>query len=139
MTLLFRVVALLAIACALAACRSNAPREVQRLSGANLYQQLCASCHGTDARGEGPVASLIKIGVPDLTLIAHRDGGEFPAEDVRRAIDGRWARTAHGTRDMPVWGWRLYDISSTDEARERAEVDSMIDRLVEYLRSVQRP
>ena len=39
---------------------------------------------------------------------------------------------------MPVWGWRLYDTSSPNAASERAEVDSLIDRLVEYLRSVQR-
>ena len=85
------------------------------------------------------MASLIKIGVPDLTLIAHRDGGEFPAEDVRRVIDGRWTRMAHGTRDMPVWGWQLYDSAQPDDAAARARTDSMIDRLVGYLQSIQRP
>ena len=38
---------------------------------------------------------------------------------------------------MPVWGWQLYDTSSSHEAEERAVVDSMIDRLVSYLRSIQ--
>jgi hypothetical protein len=102
-----------------------------------MYQQLCSSCHGVSGHGDGPVASLIKIGVPDLTHIAHREGGEFPTEDVRRTIDGRWDRRAHGARDMPVWGWQLYDSSSSNEAEERAVVDSMIDRLVSYLRSIQ--
>ena len=113
-------------------------RPVNALSGAELYQRLCSSCHGVAARGDGPVAPLIKIHVPDLTMLAHLDGGEFPTEDVRRVIDGRWDQTAHGARDMPVWGWRLYDTSSPNAASERAEVDSLIDRLVEYLRSVQR-
>jgi len=114
-------------------------RPVRALSSVDLYQRLCSSCHGVDARGDGPVAPLIKTGVPDLTLLAHRDGGEFPTEDVRRAIDGRWDRRAHGARDMPVWGWQLYDMSSRDDQHERAVVDSMIDRLVTYLQSIQRP
>lgn len=107
------------------------------MAGLEMYQQLCSSCHGVSGQGDGPVSSLIKIDVPDLTRIAVRDGGEFPTEDVRRAIDGRWDRRAHGARDMPVWGWQLYGSSSNNDAQERAIVDSMIDRLVNYLRSIQ--
>jgi hypothetical protein len=102
-----------------------------------MYQQLCSSCHGSGGHGDGPVASLLKIGVPDLTRLAQHDGGEFPAEDVRRTIDGRWDRRAHGARDMPVWGWQLYDSSAANDSAERAQVDSMIGRLVDYLRSIQ--
>jgi mono/diheme cytochrome c family protein len=109
------------------------------LSGPELYQRLCASCHGADGRGSGPVEPALRTPVPDLTLLAHRDGGEFPTEDVRRTIDGRWSKAAHGSRDMPVWGWQLFDMSSTDTAGERAQVDSMIDRLVAWLASIQRP
>ena len=121
-----------------AAC-ATAPdqRTTRELTGVEMYERLCASCHGVSGRGDGPVAPLIKIGVPDLTRIAHRDGGEFPTEDVKRTIDGRFERPAHGPRDMPVWGWQFYDSSSTNDAAERAVVDSMIDRLVEYLRSIQ--
>jgi hypothetical protein len=114
-------------------------RPVSDLSNVDLYQRLCSSCHGVDARGSGPVAPLITIGVPDLTLLAHRSGGEFPAEDVRRVIDGRKDRPAHGPRDMPVWGWQLYDGSSRNDSIERARVDTLVDRLVDYLRSVQQP
>lgn len=123
----------------LAACASTGSHHprAQQMSALQLYGQLCSSCHGDSGHGDGPVASLIKIGVPDLTRLAQRDGGEFPTEDVRRAIDGRWDRRAHGARDMPVWGWQLYDSSSGNDAQERAVVDSMIDRLVEYLRGIQ--
>lgn len=119
------------------ACAGTAERDTTQLTGVDMYQQLCASCHGASAHGDGPVSSLIKTGVPDLTQLAARDGGEFPTEDVRRTIDGRWDRRAHGARDMPVWGWQLYDSSSSNDAQERAVVDSMIDRLVNYLRSIQ--
>jgi hypothetical protein len=113
------------------------PRSAKQLSGVELYEQLCSSCHGPAGHGDGPVSSLIKIGVPDLTKIAQREGGEFPAEDVRRTIDGRWDRRAHGARDMPVWGWQFYDSANANDQEERAQVDSMIGRLVEYLRSIQ--
>ena len=123
----------------LAACATTSrdERSVAQLSGGEMYERMCSSCHGPGGHGDGPVSSLIKIGVPDLTRIAWRDGGEFPAEDVRRTIDGRWDRRAHGARDMPVWGWQFYDSANTNDAQERAVVDSMIDRLVQYLRSIQ--
>jgi hypothetical protein len=83
------------------------------------------------------MASFIRIGVPDLTRIAYRCGGEFPSEEVRRAIDGRLARAAHGSREMPVWGWQLHNVSNTDEAGEQARIDATIHRLVEHVRSIQ--
>lgn len=130
----------IATATMLAGCGSTRvdDRAASALSGVELYERLCSSCHGDTARGDGPVAPLIKTGVPDLTRLARNDGGEFPVEDVRRAIDGRWDRRAHGSRDMPVWGWQLFDMSSQNAEGERAQVDSMIDRLVSYLQSVQR-
>lgn len=123
----------------LAGCASQRSdmRALNELSGVELYQRLCSSCHGVQARGDGPIAPLIKIGVPDLTQLARREGGEFPAADVARTIDGRFERPAHGPRDMPVWGWQLYDSTSSNDSAERARVDAMIDRLVAYLRSVQ--
>jgi mono/diheme cytochrome c family protein len=124
---------------ALTGCASSQPSSPRtaQLSGAELYGQLCASCHGANGKGGGPVASVLKVRVPDLTRIAWRDGGEFSREDVRRAIDGRLEYRAHGSREMPVWGIRFYDLSSADEAVERAKVDTMIDKLVDYLESVQ--
>jgi hypothetical protein len=134
-----RIFFILASALGIAACVSNTldNRNVHELSGVEMYERLCSSCHGVSGQGDGPVSSLIKIGVPDLTRLAQRDGGEFPTEDVRRTIDGRFERPAHGPRDMPVWGWQFYDSAYQNDAEERARVDSMIDRLVQYLRSIQ--
>jgi hypothetical protein len=134
-----RVKFLAPIAVALTACAGTPPpQRLADQSGIELYETLCASCHGISGQGDGPVAPLIKTGVPDLTRLAHRDGGEFPTEDVRRTIDGRFDRPAHGPRDMPVWGWQFYDSTSTNDATERARADMLIDRLVRYLESVQR-
>jgi len=136
----FQVVVGAIVMSLLTACASEPPtrRELSAMSGLEMYESLCSSCHGVDGRGDGPVAPLVKIGVPDLTRIAQREGGEFPAADVHRTIDGRFEHPAHGPRDMPVWGWQFYNSTTDNDARERAKVDAMIDRLVEYLRSIQK-
>jgi len=123
----------------LAACAAQpTQRELTQMSGLEMYESLCASCHGASGEGDGPVAPLIKIRVPDLTRIAYRNGGEFPAEDVHRTIDGRFEHPAHGARDMPVWGWQFYRSETTKDPAERARVDALIDRLVDYLRTIQK-
>lgn len=107
------------------------------MSGKQMYGQLCTSCHGVSGKGNGPMAPLLKIEVPDLTGIAYRHGGEFPAEYVRRTIDGRFEKPAHGLPYMPVWGWKFDEIEAPHDAKEPARVDSLTERLVDYLRSMQ--
>ncbi len=111
--------------------------DLGRYDGAHLYRAYCASCHGADGFGDGPVASSLKVEVPDLTRIAIRHGGRFPADQVRRIIDGRETRPPHGTRDMPVWG-EAFRTATADEAQSGRRADHMITLLVEYLRSIQR-
>jgi mono/diheme cytochrome c family protein len=107
------------------------------LSGSELFGQFCASCHGTIARGDGPAAKSLQTEVPDLTLIASRQGGKFPADHVERIIDGRFIIGAHGTREMPIWGDGLSRSELGNPDAERA-TRTIIARLVEYLRSIQR-
>jgi mono/diheme cytochrome c family protein len=130
---------LVALLLGMAACSTVQPRQktVSQMSGMEMFESFCASCHGVGGKGDGPVAPLVKIGVPDLTRIAHRDGGEFPTEDVRRTIDGRFDRPAHGPRDMPVWGWQFYNSETLNDPSERARVDALIGKLVDYVRSIQ--
>lgn len=135
----FRWLVAAALPVSLAACAPMpTQRDVMQMSGLEMYESFCASCHGAEGQGDGPVAPLIKIHVPDLTRIAKRDGGEFPTEDVRRIIDGRYDRPAHGPRDMPVWGWQFYRSETLNDPAERARVDALIDRLVVYLQSIQK-
>lgn len=123
----------------LGACASHPSNEqMARMSGMDIYRQLCTSCHGVGGEGNGPMAPLLKIDVPDLTLISARHGGQFPVDYVRRTIDGRFERPAHGLPYMPVWGLRFSDPESPRDSLAHAQSDSIIDRLVEYLRSLQR-
>jgi len=107
-------------------------------SGAELFERFCASCHGSGARGNGPVAGSLNVAVPDLTLIADRYGGEFPVALVRDVIDGRGIdMRAHGTRTMPVWGYEFWVEEGGDSVAQTAVRDA-INKLVEYVRSLQR-
>jgi len=106
-------------------------------SGAELFDRFCASCHGSQAHGDGPVAASLNVAVPDLTTIGARYG-EFPAMLIRDVIDGRGIdKRAHGTRTMPVWGYEFWVDEGGDVNAQRAVRDA-INKLVEHLRSVQR-
>jgi mono/diheme cytochrome c family protein len=72
--------------------------------GKQEYINSCASCHGEDGKGGGPVAAFLKQKVPDLTVLAKNNAGVFPFARVYDVIDGRQAVAVHGPRDMQVWG-----------------------------------
>ena len=76
------------------------------LSGQEMFQTWCATCHGIDGRGNGPTAAALKQTPPDLTQLKKQNHGKFPVERVRSYIDGTGAEStpAHGSREMPVWG-----------------------------------
>lgn len=112
--------------------------EYVEMSGKELYGKFCASCHGVEGRGDGPVASHLNVEVPDLTLFARRHGGKFPRDLVDRIIDGRHIIGAHGTRTMPVWGEDFSRAELGDPNAERA-TRIVIGRLADYLWLLQRP
>ncbi|GAB4138999.1 MAG: hypothetical protein Tsb0016_05350 [Sphingomonadales bacterium] len=101
------------------------------------YQRYCASCHGMSGRGDGPVAPMLMTQPSDLTQIAARHEGEFPATRVAFIIDGRGDILAHGPRDMPVWG----EVLSSDATGgpKSGLAQARIQGLVDYLRSLQEP
>ncbi len=109
----------------------------EEYSGEMTFQRFCASCHGEEGHGDGPVAAGIPITVPDLTLIETRHGDEFPEEILRRIIDGRNAVIFHGTRYMPVWGYEFWAEEGANEAAEK-RVEIIIANLVDYIISIQR-
>jgi hypothetical protein len=83
------------------------------------------------------VAPLLKVNVPDLTLIASRRGGAFPDDEIYRIVDGQADLAAHGPRHMPVWGYEFFGDDPDDEVAHR-QATAKVERLVLYLRSIQR-
>lgn len=108
------------------------------LSGKQLYERFCASCHGVQGRGDGPVAGSLKVEVPDLTRIAQRQGAALPRERIARIIDGRHVIKAHGSRTMPVWGEDLSRAYLGDPDAQRS-TEIIISRLAEYVWLLQQP
>ncbi len=106
--------------------------------GARLYRGNCAGCHGESAHGNGPIAPLLRIEVPDLTLIAARRGGNFPELEIYRIIDGQADLGAHGPRHMPVWGYEFFGNETDDDETAHRQATEKVDSLVGYLRSIQR-
>lgn len=117
------------------ACVPEAPRPTGEL----LYERHCASCHGVDARGDGPLASSLTPRPSDLTTLQARNGGSWDPGAVMATIDGRRVVAAHGPRDMPVWGTVF-----TDEAKDQgggyAELSALYagEALAAHLSELQR-
>ncbi|MBM3763009.1 MAG: cytochrome c [Acidobacteria bacterium] len=85
--------------------RKSPRKMVATLDGKELYVAYCASCHGMDLKGKGPVAGALKDPVPDLTTIQKRRGGKFVVADLEKFILGEGElKAAHGSVEMPVWG-----------------------------------
>lgn len=129
-------------ACAGGDEEADAPASQQQMMAADpiergraSFETFCASCHGVDGKGGGPVADVLTTPPADLTQLRERHDGAFPADTVYAYIDGRQDVQAHGTREMPVWGnvWSEAD----EEPVSRDEVDLRIRELVEYIRTLQ--
>jgi mono/diheme cytochrome c family protein len=116
--------------------RERATQEqtlIVSIRGDNLYKAYCASCHGDDAKGNGPMAAWLKVQPSDLTRIAARNGGKFPLARVDRIISGEEALpSGHGTRVMPIWG-PVFSQVTQDQDLGRVRIDN----LARYLRDIQ--
>lgn len=105
---------------------------IHSVEGPDLFRAYCASCHGKDGKGNGPVAPALKATVPDLTVIAKNNGGKFPVARERRIIMGEGMIASHGSREMPVWGPIFHQIEwDVDRGNVR------LKNLVKYLESIQ--
>ena len=122
---------IIAVSCsgtAFAAQASTSP------SGLGLFVNYCGSCHGPQAKGNGPMAAVLQVKPADLTTIAKRNGGKFPSDIVFQTIDGRKPVMGHGGQGMPVWGDQFQRVGGgapPEVTRAR------IDALVRYLESIQ--
>src|SRR5262245_19301181 len=72
--------------------------------GEALYHRYCASCHGLQGRGDGPLAETLKRRPSDLAQLAKQGGGNLDEPKLLSFIDGRRSVKEHGPREMPVWG-----------------------------------
>ncbi len=127
------IVALAAILCFAASASAAGKDEVR--DGEKYFLRYCASCHGTNGTGDGPVAKSLTKPPANLRLLSEKFGSPLPVARLANLIDGRDAVRAHGSAEMPVWGERLY---ATGEG-ERGElgIGEVIGKIVAYLDTIQ--
>lgn len=139
-----RVVVALAVCVTAFALFSDAQEQKQQIkhapapvtspaSGKEMFVSYCASCHGTDGKGDGPAATALKNPPADLTTLAERNGGRYPEAKVSSILSGKASVAAHGTQEMPVWGpvfWRM-------SQGHAVEVQQRIVNLNDYIKSLQ--
>jgi len=102
-------------------------------SGKEMFVSYCASCHGKDAKGDGPASKSLKQLPADLTTLSKRNGGKYPTDKVTTILRGQANLMAHGDQEMPVWGpvfWRM------SQGHEEV-VQMRIANLNRYLESLQ--
>ena len=113
--LIFLIVALIVMLAPQGAAGGDADR------GRAAYMDHCATCHGTDGRGGGPLAPVLVVAPPDLTMLAANEGGVFPLARALRRVDGTDEVLAHGG-PMPVFGLILNGPSAAVLAPDGSEI-----------------
>lgn len=104
------------------------------LDGAKIFRSYCASCHGADGKGQGPVAGALRHPPSDLTLISRRNGGRFPRDRVKALIAGQeQSISAHGSREMPVWGPVFHEVE-----RDQDWGEVRLENVTTFVQSLQR-
>lgn len=126
---------ILAVIAALAA----APAMAQdKSSGEFLFLTFCSTCHGEDARGDGPTAQVLTVKPADLTGLTAGNGGTFPTARVIDRIEGGDRLVAHGD-PMPVYAGVFDGAESVVIATPGREIqtNAVVADLVAYLESIQ--
>ena len=100
------------------------PLVSESMYGPDLFRHYCATCHGRDGKGKGPAAEALKVTPPDLTTLARRRNGVFPAADVEAMIAGTKPVAAHGSGEMPVWG-PIFRALDPSDARAKARIAAL--------------
>lgn len=103
--------------------------------GRNYFLRYCASCHGVNGTGDGPVTKALSRPPTNLRLLGDKYGIPLPAARLARTIDGRDEISAHGTREMPVWGEKLYETG--EGTRGEFGIGEVIGKIIAYLNTIQ--
>jgi mono/diheme cytochrome c family protein len=101
-------------------------------SGAEMFSQYCAVCHGVDGKGAGPAAVALKKQPTDLTQLAARNRGVYPELSVLETLSAK-SLPAHGSQEMPMWGDLLKSLGGT----ERDLVHLRLVNLIAHVKSLQ--
>jgi mono/diheme cytochrome c family protein len=103
--------------------------------GHKYFVRYCASCHGTDGLGDGPVAKSLATPPANLRKLGDKYGMPLPAHRIAEVIDGRDTARAHGSHEMPVWGEKLYELGHGEKGE--TGISEVIAKIIAYLNTIQ--
>ncbi|CUH78594.1 c-type cytochrome [Tropicibacter naphthalenivorans] len=109
--------------------------------GRGHFYTHCATCHGLEGRGDGPMSGVLMIQPTNLTELAAQNGGSFPLDRVVKRIDGRDPLVSHGS-PMPVYGdyfEGLFDVPINAPDNDPVLTSRPVVDLVAYLMEIQHP
>ena len=110
-------------------------KQTSASSGKEMFTQYCAPCHGVDGAGKGPAASAMKTQPTNLTQLAKKRDGYYPANTVAGVLKfgSGGANPAHGSADMPIWGPLLQSLDKYHDS----VVQQRISNIVTYIETLQ--
>ena len=104
--------------------------------GKQMYVSYCASCHGLDGRGHGPAASALKFAPADLSLLRKNNQGVYPGGHIAAVIKFGVEQSAHGSKEMPVWGPALQRMDGPGDGMNGKQ-SLRIANIVNYVETLQ--
>ena len=124
--------------CAVLTCAATPLIAQEPSDGRATYVRFCSSCHGPEARGNGPMGPSLTLMPKDLTQLAAENGGVFPTFDVIAKIDGSDPLMSHGS-PMPVYGdfFTGKGVAMKVESGQLVMTSQPIVDLVGYLQGIQ--
>ena len=110
-------------------------KQISPASGKEMYVAYCAPCHGADGKGNGPAAASMKVPPTDLTQLAKKHDGKYPANSLASTLKFGTGTSAgaHGSADMPVWGPLFQSLDKFHDT----SVQQRVSNLVSYIQTLQ--
>jgi len=102
-------------------------------SGQEEYTAYCAGCHGQDGRGKGRSSSYCTVPPADLTQLALRNNGNYPAEWVCQVLRHGTGHAPRGQGYMPTWEPLLKSMNGDPPGFTEVRIQN----LAAYIKSLQ--
>ena len=132
---MMKKVSMLSLAAMLSVSQTALSANDDVAEGRRYFIQYCASCHGHDGLGDGPVAKSLATPPANLRMLGDKYGMPLPAHRIAELVDGRDSARAHGSHEMPVWGEKLYEMGQGE--RGEYGIGEIIGKIIAYLDTIQ--
>jgi mono/diheme cytochrome c family protein len=112
----------------------------QVIPGEQDYRDNCSVCHGPTGKGDGQAVTVLPALKPkDLSQLTKNNHGEFPAQEIYQAIDGRDNIAAHelGENRTPTWGVNSQMGAGRPNPSSEAHTGRRIQDLVSFIKTLQ--